>query len=115
MQEVVYTLGVWRVKPGHQTDFIAAWKALGETFSGLSRPPGKGTLIQSLSDPELFYSFGPWNRLEDIQEMRGDPRVQAGIQRLMDLCTEGTPGTFRVVAEAPAGSSQPRGSAPPAE
>ena len=56
MQEVVYTLGVWKVKPGQEADFIAAWKALGEIFSRLPHPPGTGTLIQNVSDPAVFYS-----------------------------------------------------------
>lgn len=103
MPEAVYTLGVWKVNPGRQAEFIAAWMALGQIFSELPHPPGTGTLLQSASDAELFYSFGPWKRLEDIQEMRNDPRAQAGIQRLIQLCTEATPGTFRVVAEAPSG------------
>jgi hypothetical protein len=103
MQDVVYTLGVWKVKPGQEVEFVAAWKELGGIFSELDRPPGTGTLIQSISDPALFYSFGPWSRLEDVQEMRGDPRAQRAIQRLVDLCTEATPGTFRMVAEVPAG------------
>ena len=74
----------------------------------LDRPPGTGTLIQSIPDPALFYSFGPWSRLEDVQEMRSDPRAQGAIQRLIDLCTEATPGTFRLVAEVPAGSPHRR-------
>lgn len=104
MKDVVYTLGVWKVKAGHEAEFVAAWKTLGEIFGELEHPPGTGTLIQSLSDPALFYSFGPWTRLEDVQEMRSDPRAQAALQRLIALCTEATPGTFRVVAEVPAGS-----------
>lgn len=104
MQDVVYTLGVWKVKAGREAEFVAAWKELGEIFAELKRPPGTGTLIQSLSDPQLFYSFGPWSQLEDVQDMRSDPRAKAGIQRLIGLCTEATPGTFRVVAEVPAGS-----------
>ncbi len=101
MAEAVYTLGVWRVKPGREAEFTAAWQALGETFNHLAHPPsGKGTLIQSLTDPTLFYSFGPWGSLADIQVMREDPNAQAGIQRLRELCVEATPGSFRVVAEA---------------
>ena len=100
MGEVVYTLGVWRVMPGKEVAFIEAWKTLGNIFVQLPQPPGKGTLIQSLTDPLLFYSFGPWNSLADIQAMRNNPQAQEGLNKLRELCTEATPGGFRVVAEA---------------
>ena len=101
MQQVVYTLGIWKVKPAHEAEFIAAWEALSQIFLSLPHPPGTGTLIQSVSNPGVFCSFGPWKRVEDIQEMRSDPRAQDGIQKLIEMCTEATPGTFRVVAEVP--------------
>jgi hypothetical protein len=101
MLEGVYTLGVWRVKPGHEAEFITAWKELGRIFAQLPQPPSdRGTLVQSLSDSTLFYSFGPWKRLEDIEAMRANPRAQEGIRTLVALCTEATPGSFRVVAES---------------
>jgi heme-degrading monooxygenase HmoA len=96
----VYTLGVWRVKPGREAEFIGAWKDLGTLFAQLPMPPGgKGTLVQSLSDPLLFYSFGEWSSMDAIQAMRQDAAAQAGIRKVAELCTEATPGTFRVVAE----------------
>jgi hypothetical protein len=101
MPETIYTLGVWRVKPESESEFIMAWKALGVIFSQLPAPPiGKGTLIQSLNEPSLFYSFGPWPSEEAVQAMRQDPQAQAGIDRLRELCTEAIPGSFRLVAEA---------------
>lgn len=57
MLKIVYTLGVWRVGPGYEAEFISAWEELGRTFAQLPQPPtDRGTLIQSLSDPTLFYS-----------------------------------------------------------
>jgi hypothetical protein len=101
MNHDVYTLGAWRVKEGRQQEFIATWKELGTVFAGLQRAPaGKGILVQSISDPALFYSFGPWRSLEDIAAMRADERAKTGIARLRDLCTEAVPGSFRVVAES---------------
>lgn len=102
MIEPVYTLGVWRVKPGSEASFIAAWKDLGDIFLRLPHPPqaGKGTLVQSLTDPSLFCSFGPWRRAADIQAMREDKAAQEGIARLRALCVDATPGSFRVVAIA---------------
>lgn len=97
----VYTLGVWRVRPGHESEFIVAWVELGEVFRALPAPPGTGTLLRSESDPGLFYSFGPWGRLADIQAMRQDPQAQEAIRRLVELCVEAQPGTFRAVATVP--------------
>ncbi len=98
MSDEVYTLGVWRVKDGKQSEFVAAWQALGHHFSSLPHPPGKGTLLQSVDDPQQFYSFGPWRALDDIQEMRNHAETPAEIGKPMALCEEGRPGTFRVVA-----------------
>lgn len=97
----VYTLGVWRVKPDREPEFIAAWQELGEVFRSLPDPPGTGTLLRSEADPNLFYSFGPWSRIEDVEAMRAEPRAQAAIARLVALCAEASPGTFRVVATVP--------------
>ena len=96
----VYTLGVWQVRAGSESEFVEAWKALGERFRSLPHPPGPGTLIQSVDDPQQFYSFGPWRSLDDIQEMRGNSDAVEGLARLADLCEVAKPGTFRVVARA---------------
>lgn len=102
MDQQVYTLGAWHVQEGREDEFVAAWKRLGRVFQALAHPPaGKGILIQSTSVPTLFYSFGPWESVGHVEAMRNDPGAQAGIRRLLDLCTEASPGTFRVVAESP--------------
>lgn len=102
MSETICTLAVWRVEQGSEAAFVAAWKALGVTFSRLSEPPvGSGTLIRSVTEPTLFYSFGAWPSLEAVQAMREDAQAQARIERLRELCTEATPGSFRLVAESP--------------
>ena len=98
MSDDIYTLGAWRVKDGKQTEFVAAWEALGRYFNSLANPPGTGTLLQSVDEPQQFYSFGPWRSLDDISEMRRQPETPTEIGKLMDLCEEGRPGTFRVVA-----------------
>lgn len=100
MSDEVYTLGVWRVKDGKESEFVEAWKGLGVFFRSLPHPPGQGTLLQSLDEPQQFYSFGPWRRLEDIQDMRNHPDAPEEIGKLMDLCEEGRPGAYRIVAIA---------------
>jgi heme-degrading monooxygenase HmoA len=91
-----YTLALWRVKPGREEAFLAAWRGLGAVFSAL---PGvrHGTLVQSVEDPLLYYSFGPWRSMDDIVAMRADARAQEAFGRLRDLCDEMRPGVFRQV------------------
>jgi heme-degrading monooxygenase HmoA len=102
VQPQVMTLGMWRVKPEQGEAFISAWKHLGKAFSRLPHPPsGKGTLLQSTSDPALYYSFGSWSSLSDIEAMRSNPEAQAAIMAVKALCTEAVPGSYRVVAESP--------------
>ena len=89
------------MKDGRQSEFVAAWKELGAIFTTLEDPPhGKGLLIQSTTDPLLFYSFGPWPSIDAVAAMRTDPRAQVGIAKVRELCVEAMPGTFRVVAES---------------
>jgi hypothetical protein len=100
-EDTAYTLALWRIKEGREEVFVRAWKGLSDYFLDLPNPPGPGTLIRSVEDPQLFYSFGPWRSLEDIQKMRSDPRTPEMISKLAALCEEAKPGTFQVVASAP--------------
>lgn len=108
MQGRPYTLALWRVQPGREDEFVQAWKDLGEAFGRLPDPPGEGTLLQSVEDPQRFYSFGWWQRLEDIQAMRAHPDAAAALARLAGLCTESQPGAYRVVAIASGAASSER-------
>lgn len=99
-----YTLALWRVKEGREEEFVEAWKgALADFFLGLPNPPGPGpaTLIRSVEDAQLFYSFGPWRSLDDIREMRSNLRTPEIIGKLAALCEEAKPGDFQIVATAP--------------
>ena len=78
MKQMVSTLAAWRVQEGRQQAFISAWKDLGKVFNALSEPPGKGVLIQSTSDPTLFYSFVPWKSMEAVEAMRNDHHTREG-------------------------------------
>jgi hypothetical protein len=86
-----YTLALWRVKEGREGEFVQAWKGLSEYFLGLPNSPGEGTLVGSVEDPRLFYSFGPLRSLEDIQRIRSDPRTPEMIGKLAPLCEEAKP------------------------
>ena len=99
METGFYTLARWKVIPGMEEQFIQAWKDMGEVFLNLPRPASQGTLIHSVSDATLFYSFGPWDDIEEIDAMRADPTAREAIKRVTDLCEEANPGTYQIVAE----------------
>jgi hypothetical protein len=99
MKGVFYTHATWRVKRGREAEFVEAWNRLPEVFARLSARPAGGTLIQSLDDASLFYSFGPWESLADIEAMRNNPECQDAFRRIVELCEEARPGAFRVVAD----------------
>ena len=102
MSDEVYTLGMWRVKPGNQARLVAVWKEMGASVEGLAHPPtGQGILVQNVQDETLFYSFGPWRSVEDVQAMRAYPGAAAKMAELIALCDEAMPGTYRVVAKSP--------------
>ena len=99
MEEVIYTHAQWRVKPGREAEFIEAWEELANVFLNLPARPLRSTLIQSLIDVSLFYSFGEWRSLTDIVAMRHTPRAREAFQKIMDLCIEATPSTYRRIAD----------------
>ena len=97
MEPQIYTHALWRVKPGSEEAFIQAWSELAEAFSSLDRPPLWGTLIRSSAQPNLFYSFGPWQDEADVERMRVDPAAQGALAALVELCEEATPISFHLV------------------
>jgi heme-degrading monooxygenase HmoA len=98
MEEAFYTHARWRVKPGREQEFIEAWRAMGAIFGSLPNAIGHGTLIRSLDDSTLFFSFGPWRSLEDIMSMRGGPESSAALSRATALCDEFSTGNYEVAA-----------------
>lgn len=97
MANVVYTHAVWRVKPGHEQQFIEAWRELARVFTGLAVPPLWGSLLRNTADRSVFYSFGPWRNLQDAQAMRADPEAQRAIAAVRQCCLEATPEICELV------------------
>lgn len=88
---------MWRVRSGQEEAFIEAWDALAAVFSSLDGKPLWGTLLRSVEDPSLFYSFGPWRSEADITAMRGSPEAAEAVGKLVALCSEATPRTYTLV------------------
>ncbi len=95
-----YTLARWYVAPQQEEAFVAAWQELATFFLSLQAPPYWGTLLRSVDEPRLFYSFGPWPSLETIAAMRAHPDSPAAIGKLTALCETAELGTYWVAATA---------------
>jgi hypothetical protein len=73
----IWTHGVWTVKPGHEDEFVAAWRELVPLGAGLgSADP---ILLRDRERRNVFRSFGPWPDLDAIARFRAEigPRVGA--------------------------------------
>ena len=88
MSEQPSTLARWRGLPGREEEFVAAWHGLAAVFLALAAPPRWGTLLRSVDQPRLFYSFGPWPSLETIAAMRADPRTPDAYEGPLPLVVE---------------------------
>lgn len=96
-----FSLGILRVKPGKEQELLAVWQAFCDGLGQLDGPPaGPATLIQSLTDPALHYSFAPWRTNEDLEAMRADARTLEFFGQASALCSEVSPGMFRVVGRS---------------
>lgn len=96
-----YTLGLLRAKPGNEAELRAAWQALCDRFGELASPPtGPVTLVQSLADPTVHYSFAPWRSEDDARAVLKDARTVEFLENMSELCAEVGPGMFRVVGRS---------------
>ena len=101
MPDTYYTLASWHVHEGRAEEFVRVWKEeLASAFLQAS-PAAMGTLVQSLEDPKLYYSFGPWDSLEAMQNARENPEVGKAIRALRELCDEARPGPYKLVLTIP--------------
>ena len=100
MKKNYYTHAFWHVKEGMTEEFIDAWKKFGLALSEVPNAPSlQGTLIQSLTDPLVFYSFGPWESLDDITMMKNNDKVKKAMLDIIEFCQKATPDNYKTVLE----------------
>lgn len=97
MHALPFTLATYRVKPGQADVFIERWQQLAQTFSSLESPPFWGTLIRSKTHPNVFHSFGPWEKPEDVAAMRSSEEAGAAFSAIHEVCDDLTPDDYEVV------------------
>lgn len=95
MKDEFYTFAYWQVKENNAEEFLHIWeKDFAPVFIKFN-PYSKVTLIQSLENPNIYYSFGYWINLEQMQASRANENYRTVISKLVSLCSEARPGSFK--------------------
>lgn len=97
MESLPFTLATYHVKTGFEDVFVERWKQLADVISSLESPPFWGTLIRSKSHPNVFHSFGPWEKSEDVADMRSNESVAAAFDAIHQVCDDLAPDDYDVV------------------
>ncbi len=99
----VYTLGFWTALPEKESEFIAAWQEFARwTMQNQKGTIGDAKLIQDVSEPRRFISFGAWQNPERVQEWRRQPEFQSFFLKAKTLCEDIKPGNWKEAASASA-------------
>ncbi|HZP27134.1 MAG TPA: antibiotic biosynthesis monooxygenase family protein [Dehalococcoidia bacterium] len=92
----LYTVGIWKIKPGKEDEFAAAWQEfLGWTAK--NQPGAKGAfMLQDPADPQRFMTFGLWDNEDDIAAWRATQQLRDYGAKTADLVEEGSTRTMRL-------------------
>jgi heme-degrading monooxygenase HmoA len=95
----VWSSGLWRVKPGRETEFVEQWQAFASWTAQLF-PGAHAWLLRDREQPNEFVSVGPWPSDDAIAEWRSDPGFVQRIGAIRQLLESFEPRTLDRVASA---------------
>lgn len=76
----LYTSGAWTVVPGHEEEFVAAWREMAVWTSETARGSSWSALLQHQEKRNVFLSASPWASAEAITEWRSSAGFQERIE-----------------------------------
>src|SRR5215208_5491158 len=94
----IWTLGRWRARPGRAEDFREAWRSFANWTKANQAGAGSAYLGQDESDPQNFFSFGPWDNASSVASWRSRPEFAAFVAQVRELCEDFQPFSLREVA-----------------
>jgi heme-degrading monooxygenase HmoA len=95
MNDDFYSFNLWKIKDGNEQEFLDIWEnELAKTFVELN-PYSKATLVQSTDSPNIYYSFGPWIKLDELQAARSSKDYRSAVSKLVSLCDIAKSGSFK--------------------
>lgn len=90
---MVWTSGVWMVRPGHDEEFVAAWREFA-TWSQRTFPGGRAWLLRDRDRPGVFVSVGPWPDDATIATWRASAGFGEHVGRIRPLLESFEPRTL---------------------
>jgi heme-degrading monooxygenase HmoA len=95
---IIYSAGIWTVKPGNEMAFIKTWDSFARwTFSTLEGVQPE-VLVQDAENSQKFISFGPWKDMDTLKQWRNTLEFREAILKFRELCSEIQPHSMRCVA-----------------
>ena len=96
MSELV-TTGMWRVNPGHETEFVDAWTRFADWAA---TRPGATTLRlgRDAGDPSRFVSFAAWHDSASVHAWKSSPNFREQIAQVLQYVDVFEPAELDVVA-----------------
>jgi len=95
----LYTSGSWRVKPGREGEFVAAWQELASWTAAEAPGAMWATLLRDLDDPTHFVSFGPWESADAIDAWRASDGFRERVAGMRELLEGFEPMAGEAVAD----------------
>lgn len=89
----VDTLGIWLVKPGHEDDFVQAWRDMAAR-TRKDFPDGKAVLMHDRDVPNRFISTEHWDSVDQIERWRASTAYTEGVQSNRDIVQRFEPHTL---------------------
>jgi len=80
-RDQLYTLGVWTVKAGQESTFVAEWDAFAKWTAKSHPAAGDAYLLKDAEHPQQFISFGPWDSPEAVKAWRERPEFKVFVRR----------------------------------
>jgi heme-degrading monooxygenase HmoA len=98
----LFTLGIWKVKPGKESEFVAGWTDFAR-WSMKNAPGAAGDvrLLRDADKPATFISFGAWDSADRVIAWRQRPEFREFFLKARELCEAIEPHTLETVSFIP--------------
>ncbi len=92
-----FSVGIWLVKPGKETEFILAWSDFAKWTFDQNLGSPEVHLLQDLQQQRRFISFRPWESIQKIEAWRKLPEFRAFFAKAKEMCDEIMPMTLNPI------------------